>query len=259
MSELPSVTNCTDIDKMLSEEKLRSVPNLQQFKHLSPFVLNHIMRMDGRLQNSNLPLESKRPVILPTKHRVIDMLIRLYHEREGHSGTSHVLNCMRKSFWILRGRAAVRRVLHACFKCRLWSTGVDAQRMANLPEARVTAGRPSFTATSVDLMGPMNVKQGRNTVNRCVVVFACMTMRAVHLEIAQSLEASAFIQAFRQFTYRRSMPKFIFSDNGTNFKGAERELNDGIKAWNCQQFQSVIACVRKIENLPKCQKNRKFA
>jgi len=29
MSELPSVTNCTDIDKMLSEEKLRSVPNLQ--------------------------------------------------------------------------------------------------------------------------------------------------------------------------------------------------------------------------------------
>ena len=82
MSELPSVTNCTDIDKMLSEEKLRSVPNLQQFKHLSPFVLNGIMRMDGRLQNSNLPVESKHPMIMPTKHPVTDMLIRLYHERE---------------------------------------------------------------------------------------------------------------------------------------------------------------------------------
>ena len=78
MSELPSVTNCTDIDKMLSEEKLRSVPNLQQFNHLSPFVLNGIMRMDGRLQNSNLPFKSKHPMILPTKHPVTDMLIRLY-------------------------------------------------------------------------------------------------------------------------------------------------------------------------------------
>ena len=106
---------------------------------------------------------------------------------------------------------------------------------------------------------PLNVKQGRNTVKRYVVVFTCMASRAVHLEIAQSLEASAFIQAFRRFTCRRTTPKFMFSDNGTNFKGAERELNDGIKAWNCQQFQSVIACVRKIENLPKCQKNRKFA
>jgi len=69
MSELPSVTNCTDIDKMVSEEKLRGVPSLQQFKHLSPFVLNGIMWMDGRLQNSNLPFESKHPMILPTKHQ----------------------------------------------------------------------------------------------------------------------------------------------------------------------------------------------
>jgi len=165
VSELPSVTNCTDINKMLSEKKSRSVPNLQQFKHLKPFVLNGIMRMDGGFQNSNLPFESKHPVILPTKHPVTDILIRLYHKREGHSGTSRVLNCMRRSFWILRGRAAVRRVLHACFKCRLWSTGVGAQSMANLPEARVTAGRPPFTATGVDLMGPLNVKQGRNTLN----------------------------------------------------------------------------------------------
>ena len=55
MSELSSVTNCNDIDKMMYEEKFGRVPNLQQFKHLSLFVLNGIMRMDGRLQNSNLP------------------------------------------------------------------------------------------------------------------------------------------------------------------------------------------------------------
>jgi len=66
-------------------------------------------------------------------------------------------------------------------------------------------------------------------------------LRAVHLEIAQLLEASACIQAFRRFTCRWTTLKFMFSGNGTNFKGAERELNDGIKAWNSQQFQNVIA------------------
>ena len=182
------------------------------------------------------------------------MLIRLHHEREGHSGTSHVLNCMRKSFWILRGRAAVRRVLHACFKCRLWSTGVGAQRMTNLPEARVTAGRPPFTATGLDLMGPLNAKQGRNTVKRYVVIFTCMASHGVHLEIAQSLEASAFIQTFRRVTCRWTTPKFMFSDNSTNFKGAERELNNGIKAWNRQQFQNVIAQddIKWNFNVPAC-------
>jgi len=130
-----------------------------------------------------------------------------------------VLNCMRRSFWILRGRAAVRRVLHACFKCCLWSTGFGAQRMANLPEARVTAGRPPFTATGVDLMGPLNVKQGRNTVKRHVFFFTCMASRAVHLEIAQPLKASAFIQAFRRFTCRRTTPKFMFSDMALISKG----------------------------------------
>jgi len=160
----------------------------------------------------------------------------------------------KKFFWILRGRAAVHRVLHACFKCRLWSTGVGTQRMANLPEVRVTAGRPPFTATGVDLMGLLNVKQGRNTVKLYVVVFTCMASRTVHLEIARSLEASAFIQAFRRFSCRRSTPKLMFSDNGTNFKEAERELNDGIKAWNSQQFQSVIAQddIKWTFNVPAC-------
>ena len=52
--------------------------------------------------------------------------------------------------------------------------------MANLPEARVTAGRPPFTATGVDLMGPLNVKQGRNTVKRHVF-FLPAWLRALYI------------------------------------------------------------------------------
>jgi len=49
------------------------------------------------------------------------------------------------------------------------------------------------------------------------------------LEVAQSLEAGAFIQAYGAFT---SHIISIFSVNGTILPGAERELRAGIRSWN---------------------------
>ena len=112
--------------------------------------------------------------------------------------------------------------------------------MADLPKARVVAGKRPFHCTGVDLMGPLLVKQGKNNIKRYIVLFTCLAKRAVHLEIAQSLETNAFIQSFQRFISRRGKPSEIYSDNGTNFRGAERELNQGIEAWHSQNFQVNI-------------------
>jgi transposase InsO family protein len=53
-----------------------------------------------------------------------------------------------------------------------------------------------------------------------------MHMRAVHLEVAHSLEADSFIMALRRFLARRGNPARILSDNSTNF--AERELRESV-------------------------------
>ena len=50
--------------------------------------------------------------------------------------------------------------------------------------------------------------------------------RAVHLEVAQSLETDSFIMALRRMMASRGKPRNIYSDNGTNFVGAERELKE---------------------------------
>ena len=235
MKLLPNVSDCSSPHRLLGESEFRSNPSFKKLRNLSPFVLNGVMRMDGRLQNTTMDLDLKHPMILPPDHPVTTLIVQMYHEKEGHCGTSHILNCLRKRFWIIHGRAVVRKVLHACFKCRFWNVGPLNQRMANLPDARVSAGNPPFTATGVDLMGPVKIKYGRSTVKRYVVVFTCMSMRAVHLEIVPSLETSAFIGAFRRFICRRSKPKIMFSDNATNFKGAEKELNEGIRSLNRRQ------------------------
>ena len=60
-------------------------------------------------------------------------------------------------------------------------------------------------------------------------IFVCFNNRAIHIEDVGSLETYAFIQALRRFISLRGSPKKIWSDNRTNFTGAEKELSRSIQ------------------------------
>lgn len=51
-----------------------------------------------------------------------------------------------------------------------------------------------------------------------------MATKAIHLEAAVDLSSAGFISAYRRFVSRRGRCAQLFSDNGTNFKGASKEL-----------------------------------
>ena len=93
----------------------------------------------------------------------------------------------------------------------------------DLPKSRLEEASP-FTYCAVDCFGPWYVKQGKNEVKRYGVLFTCMASRAVHIEIAHSMNADSFIQALRRFISRRGTIRELRSDRGTNFIGAESEL-----------------------------------
>ena len=101
--------------------------------------------------------------------------------------------------------------------------------MASLPKAIVTPGRPAFACVELDFAGPFITQSGRKTNKRYLCLFTCMASRAVHLEIAFALDSDSFLQCFSRFCSRRITPEHVFSDNGSNFVGAERELRDGIR------------------------------
>ena len=72
------------------------------------------------------------------------------------------------------------------------------------------------------------IKDGRKRLKRWVVIFTCLTVRCVHLEVVETAETDSFINSMRRFTNRRGCPETMYSDNGSNFRGATTELKEFI-------------------------------
>ena len=192
---------------------------------LKPFLdTKGIIRVGGRVNNSQLPYDVKHPIILPNKHNVTNLIIRATHIRSGHLGRDTVLAECRKLYWIINGCRAVRHVLKDCVKCKRVQGKELQQLMSDLPRATLEYEKPPFTNTGLDCFGPFYVKRGRSQIKRYGIVFVCMVVRAVHLEVLSDLSTESFINGLRRFISRRGAVSVIFSDQGTNFVGASKSI-----------------------------------
>ncbi|VDP97054.1 unnamed protein product [Trichobilharzia regenti] len=115
-------------------------------KKLNPFVVDDTIRVGGRLQLSCLPFDNKHPITFPSKHFVTDMIVMHCHLQNAHAGIMHVLNSLRKEFWIIKGYSTVRRVLKQSYLCKRLNTAQCSQIMAPLPECRLKAHVSPFNS-----------------------------------------------------------------------------------------------------------------
>lgn len=224
----------------------------ERFIRLKPISEDGVIRVGGRLDRSHLSYDAKHPIILPGKHPVTELIIRHYHHRNGHVGTNQVLAEIRQRFWIVSGISSVKRVLRKCHECRRQNAKMGEQITAPLPEVRSSSDRQElvypFAAVGLDYFGPLYVKVGPNTRSkrdpslnkRYGCIFTCLRYRAVHIEVAQDLSTDSFINAVIRFVSRRGPPRIIYSDNGTNFKGAELDVIKAMKTWNQEQIQDEL-------------------
>ena len=177
------------------------------------------------MQHALLPEDAKHHIILPKDHHVMNLIVRHYHFASGHSGREYVLLPLRSKFWAIRANSVVHKLLPICFSCRRRQAPVCSQKMADLPKEHVTHGLPPFSHVRINCLGQFMVKQGRSQVKRYGCIFTCLTIRAIHIEIAHSLDTDAFINAVRQFIARRGKPVLVSTDNGTNFFSGEKEVH----------------------------------
>ncbi|XP_053698962.1 uncharacterized protein LOC128745926 [Sabethes cyaneus] len=210
------------------------VDKSSQLYKLSPFMdESGVVRMGSRIGAAPFaPYEAKYPIILPKKHPITFLLTDSYHRRLLHANNETIFNDMRQRFYIPAMRRLIRRVANDCQRCKNFKAIPRIPRMAPLPRARLTPFVKPFSFVGIDYFGPMLIKVGRNQVKRWVALFTCLTIRAVHMEVVHSLSTQSCIMAFRRFIARRGAPLEIYSDNGTCFVGASRQLKKEMEKIN---------------------------
>ncbi|KAK2547580.1 hypothetical protein P5673_032401 [Acropora cervicornis] len=67
-------------------------------------------------------------------------------------------------------------------------------------------------------------------------IFTCLRYRAVHIELASDLIIDSFVNAVTRFVARRGPPRVIYSENGSNFRGAETDVVRALKAWDQERI-----------------------
>ncbi|XP_071118407.1 uncharacterized protein [Haliotis cracherodii] len=209
----------------------KPMPNSSKLQALHPQIdETGVMRLSGRLKDAEcLPFAARFPIILPRRSWITKLVIKHAHE-EGHhvSGTNRTLDVLSSKYWIVSAREAIREWEKECSTCHKSKAKPVQQVMAPLPKIRLQASFQAFSMTAVDYAGPFSTIQGRGKVRlkRYLCLFTCLGTRAVHLEMAYSLDTDAFLNEFFRMTNRRRLPTEVLSDNGTNFVGAVRELKD---------------------------------
>ena len=174
----------------------------------------------------------KHPFILPKKGHVTELVICHHHQKVAHQGRGMTHNHIRSSgFWIIGGRSAVASHISKCVKCRKFRGSLQEQKMADLPEDRLDP-TPPFTYSAVDFFGPWLIEEGRRQVKRYSVLFTCLASRAIHLETANSLDTSSFLNAYRRFIGHRGPVRYLRSDQSTNFVGCKNELKEALSEMN---------------------------
>ena len=201
---------------------------------LAPFVdEENLLRAGSRFQDSaHLSYETQFPIILPgSRDENVRALIRHVHEKNMHCSKIQTYFQLKLRFFILGGKTSVGSVLSTCVTCQKVKKAPVPQRMANLPTSRVNIVAP-FENAGLDCFGPFETKVGRNSKKRWALIITCFSTRAICLLSLHSMNTDCVVRALVKFSSLFPGVKNIVTDQGTNFKGADRETKNAVALWN---------------------------
>ena len=188
-----------------------------------------LMRVGGRLSQSSEPYDRRHPIIVPGRHDLTKLMVRYEHSRILHAGPTLVAASLARRYAIIGARKVIRDVTRSCLSCRRVAGKPCTQLLGQLPADRLRPGLV-FDRVGVDYAGPVFIKSGyvrRPTITKAYVcAFVGFSTKAVHLEPVSELTSTAFIATLRRFIARRGKPSVMWSDHGTIFVGAARELKE---------------------------------
>ncbi|XP_066590622.1 uncharacterized protein [Prorops nasuta] len=223
-------------DDLIRLKNKQLLPRKSVLQKLRPFLDEYgIIRVGGRLTHSSLPFPVKHPAILPKRSHLSQLFIKQAHVLALHGGPALTMGTLLQHVWIIGARSLVKRHVRACIRCHRARPRLATQLMGDLPSSRITPSRP-FMTTGLDYAGPFWLKmsggRGQQSYKGYICLFVCFCTKAIHLEAVSDLSTQTLLAAYRRFVSRRGFCGTIYSDNGTNFQGADKELQTMFTAYS---------------------------
>ncbi|XP_028042657.1 uncharacterized protein LOC114252372, partial [Bombyx mandarina] len=215
-------------EEILTLQRGKQISPASRLRNLSVTYADGILKINGRIGNIEGADVITSPLVLDGSRRETRLMIDFIHRKMHHAGTEATIAECRQSYWVLRLRPVTRSVIHNCLPCRIRKDTPPRPATGDHPPSRLAHHRRPFTYVGLDYFGPYQVTTGRSTQKHYVAIFTCLTTRAVHLEPAASLSTDSAVMALRRMIARRGAPTEIWSDNGTNLRGADKELRQAL-------------------------------
>lgn len=212
---------------------------------LRPFIDGDgVIRVGGRLKNAaTIDVFQRHPIVLPAHCSFSKMLFHEEHIRLMHGGPQVLLSSIRLKYWPLNGRNLARHTVHKCVRCFRNKPIFVQPIMGDLPGDRVKPGR-AFMKCGIDFAGPFFTKSSAlrkaPITKTYACIFVCLATKAVHIEAVSDLTTQAFVNALNRFFDRRGKSTVIYSDNATNFIGANRKLKEVYQLFQTRQLQEDV-------------------
>ena len=151
-------------------------------------------------------------------------------------------------YWILRCRAVAKQTIRRCPPCRRLIQDVTIPKMADLPRERLPKNNQFvFETTGLDFIGPFPVKNNGKLFSRYVLLFTCLVVRAVHLEVSKDLSTDSTLNCIKRFVSRRGKSIKIISDSGKSFFGLNNSLQSSIADLKASKLFAAKMHLMKVE------------
>ena len=178
-----------------------------------------VVRSDGRIGKTDyFDYEVINPILLPKDHVLSRLIIEHAHLEVKHLGIQATLNHLRLAgFWLVHPYQSVKNVIYPCLICKKFNAlSYRYPKVTNLPKHRVNLVRP-YLHVGVDFTGHIMIKDGKKERKYYLLLFTCLNIRAIHMELLPDMSTGQFVLAFVRFANLYGLPTHIYSDNAKSF------------------------------------------
>ena len=220
---------------------------------MSPFIdKNNQLRARGRLLKASLLMTSRYPLILDGNNTATRLLIQHTHELNCHCGPEQTRNILMEYYWILRCRAVVKQTVRHCLPCHRMIQDVSIPKKAVLLHKRLPKNNQFvFKTTGFDFIELFLLRTMASCFGRYVLLFTCLVVEAVHLEVSNDLSTNSTINCITRLVSRKGKPNKFISDCGKSFVGSNNSLQSSIADLKASKSFAAKLRVMKVEIVMK--------